>query len=92
MDGWGPLGNNAWWIKLDGVAQDFSQEELFVLQRKRFEGRGSQARLKAQSRPIGDAVASGACRAGVRGFESHPLHHGHTHRTTENFQRFVVVA
>lgn len=32
--------------------------------------RGSQARLKAQ--------ASGACRAGVRGFESHPLHHGQT--------------
>jgi hypothetical protein len=45
-----------------------------------FHCRGSQARLKAQNRLIGGAVASGACRVGVRGFESHPLHCG-THPT-----------
>lgn len=39
-----------------------------------FHRRGSQARLKAQNRLKRGAVASGACRAGVRGFESHPLH------------------
>lgn len=40
---------------------------------------------------ISDAVASGACRAGVRGFKSHPLHHCLTPSFLDAFRRIICL-